>query len=217
MWRDCWIYSKLRRFASESNIILGSASCGTFCDAVEGGVCHDDAPLASSFTPFPSEWSHSQKSLSCSLPVTHKSARGQSHVQLATASESSQHTHKSPALKHQTGILFNFTFLKIIFLLRCYFTFLPLSALTCISCDWTQTFFRYHWYSDGLGGAWSPDFVQSPLAFTFHLCPTHCYFTFQPPDACVRLTCRHLEHRTGLHVKWCFWRFAEHCLRNKNY
>lgn len=51
-----------------------------------------------------------QKSLSSSLPVTHKSARGQSHVQLAAASESSRHTHKSPALKHQTGILFNLTF-----------------------------------------------------------------------------------------------------------
>lgn len=127
--------------------------------------------------PFPPQWSHSAilraKNLSSSFKVTHESAGGRSHVQLPTTSDSDKHMRRSTALKRQTGIRF-------FFLLHYYFTFLPLSALTCLSCDGTQAFFRNRWHSDGLG---EPDhlisyllllLLKSPPAFTFHLCSTRC-------------------------------------------
>lgn len=80
------------------------------------------------------------------------------------------------------------------------FPFLPLSALTCLSCDGTQAFFRHRWYSDGLRGARSPDFSPSHTppfpAFTYGL------FTIVPPDHLTNVTCEHSCSR--LIFKGCF-------------
>lgn len=69
------------------------------------------------------------------------------------------------------------------------FTFLPLSALTCPSCDGTQTFFRNRWYSGGLG---EPDHLisyllllhlkHSPPVFTLPLCSTQCLHLYHRPS-----------------------------------
>lgn len=137
-------------------------------------------------------------------------------MQLPTTSDSSKHMHKSTALKRQTGIRS--------FFLHYYFTFLPLSALTCLSCDGTQAFFRNRWYSDGLG---EPDhlisyllllLLKSPPASTFHLCSTRCLRLY-------RLTISFIWPVTiyggDLLFKW--WkdlscqRCTEYHLQNKNY
>lgn len=141
-----------------------------FCDMVKM-VC---MMMWLILVPF-SQWSHSStstilwtKSVSLPLSKLHMKAPEAGHMcsfyQFQTPTNTSQ-------LPLSTGIS--------LFFAHYYFTFLPLSALTCLSCDGTQAFFRNCWYSDGLG---EPDhlisyllflLLKSPPAFTFPLCSTH--------------------------------------------
>lgn len=120
-------------------------------------------------TPLTILWA---KNLSSCFYLTHESAWGLRQVTWWITLYCNEHMHKSTALKHQNVVIFLVFF-------HYSFTFFPLSALTCLSCDGTQAFFRNCWYSKGLGGS---DHLISyllplllkrpPPAFTFHLCST---------------------------------------------
>lgn len=137
--------------------------------------CLCDICFPSDLTPQHPDSLVSHKSLIFPFKVTRESTRGQSHEQLPTTAILSRlHTNtqtQSSALKHQTGINF------FVFLLHYDFTFLPLSDLTCLSCDRTKVFFRNRWYSDGLGGHGHLISYLLPLLFK-----TIWLLTLAPPD-----------------------------------
>lgn len=120
-------------------------------------------------TILPAKTKQNKKPLSSSFQVAHESAGGQSHdaQQLQTLTNS------------RTRQLPRSTSLASVFMLHYDFTLLPLPALTCLSCDPTQAFFRDGCCSDGLGRL---DHLIWPISSCIHVSSSSSLFAFVPPD-----------------------------------